>query len=245
VDANGARGKLARKPAGPDGPAVPLEVGDTLELNDHRAIVVGICKVSRTFQSQPVVYTTWSRATQYAPKERKMLSFVLARTAEGSDPATVTRDIESVTGLKALTRDQFKDVTMRYYMKYTGIPINFGVAVALGFIVGLAIAGQTFFNFTLDNLRQFGTLKAMGASNGLLLRMILLQAGVVGAIGYGVGVGLASLVGYLARNSELAFFMPWQLLLVSASAITFICLLSATLAIRTVVRLEPAIVFRS
>ena len=245
VDENGARGKLARRPAGPGGPAEPLAVGDTLELNDHRAIVVAICKVQRTFQSQPVVYTTWSRATQYAPKERKMLSFVLAHTAEGSDPAAVTREIESVTGLKALTREQFKDVTMRYYMKYTGIPINFGVAVALGFIVGLAIAGQTFFNFTLDNLRHFGTLKAMGAGNGLLLRMILLQAAVVGAIGYGVGVGLASLVGYLARNSELAFLMPWQLLLVSAGAITFICLLSAALAIRKVVRLEPAIVFRS
>jgi putative ABC transport system permease protein len=134
---------------------------------------------------------------------------------------------------------------MRYYLKYTGIPINFGVAVTLGFIVGLAIAGQTFFNFTLDNLRHFGTLKAMGAGNGLLLRMILLQAAVVGAIGYGVGVGLASLVGYLARNTELAFLMPWQLLLVSAGAITFICLLSATLAIRKVVKLEPAIVFRS
>ncbi len=245
VDENGARGKLARRPAGPDGPAVPLQLGDTLELNDHRAVVVGICRVARTFQSQPVVYTTWSRATQYAPKERTMLSFVLACTREGADPAAVTRDIEAVTGLKALTRDEFKAVTMRYYLKYTGIPINFGVAVTLGFIVGLAIAGQTFFNFTLDNLRHFGTLKAMGAGNGLLLRMILLQAGVVGAIGYGVGVGLASLVGFTTRGTELAFFMPWQLLLVSAGAITFICLLSATLAIRKVVRLEPAIVFRS
>ena len=245
VDENGARGKLARRPAGPDGPAVPLAVGDALELNDHRAIVVGICKVARTFQSQPVVYTTWSRATQYAPKERKMLSFVLAQTRAGSDPATVTAAIESVTGLRALTRDEFKDVTMRYYMKYTGIPINFGVAVVLGFIVGMAIAGQTFFNFTLDNLRHFGTLKAMGAGNGLLLRMILMQAAIVGAIGYGIGVGLASLVGFLTSNTELAFFMPWQLLLVSAGAITFICLVSAALAIRKVVRLEPAIVFKS
>ena len=245
VDENGARGKLARQPAGADGPGVPLAVGDTLELNDHRAVVVGICRVSRTFQSQPVVYTTYSRATQFAPRERKLLSFVLARGQPGETPAALAASIAADTGLKALTRDEFENLTVSYYLKYTGIPINFGVAVALGFIVGLAIAGQTFFNFTLDNLRHFGTLKAMGAGNGLLLRMILLQAFVVGAIGYGVGVGLATLVGFAARNSELAFRMPWQLLLVSAGAITFICLVSAVIAIRKVMKLEPAIVFRS
>src|SRR5262249_23604355 len=163
---------------------------------------------SRTFQSQPVVYTTYSRATLFAPRERKLLSFVLVRAAEGSSPAEVAGRIAQATELKALTGDQFSELTIGYYLKYTGIPINFGVAVVLGFIVGLAIAGQTFFNFTHDNLRHFGTLKAMGAGNGLLLRMILLQASVVGAIGYGLGVGLASLVGFLTRNSELAFRMP-------------------------------------
>jgi putative ABC transport system permease protein len=245
VDEVGAHGKLARKPAGPDGPSIPLAVGDTLELNDHRAIVVVISRVSRTFQSQPVVYTTYSRATQFAPRERKLLSFVLAHTQAGQDAHAVSARIEAVTGLRAMPRDDFKRMTMEYYLKYTGIPINFGVAVVLGFIVGLAIAGQTFFNFTLDNLRHFGALKAMGAGNGLLLRMILLQAALVGAIGFGVGVGTAAMVGYLTRNSELAFYMPWQLLLVSAGAVTFICLLSAGLAIRKVIRLEPAIVFRS
>ena len=244
VDENGARGKLARRPQGPDGPVVPLAVGDTLELNDHRAVVVGICRVSRTFQSQPVVYTTYTRATQFAPKERKLLSFVLVGTAPGGDPGALAARIADATGLKALTADEFIDLTYTYFMKYTGIPINFGLAVLLGFIVGVAIAGQTFFNFTLDNLKHFGTLKAMGASNGTLLRMILLQAFVVGVIGYGLGVGAASLVGYLTRGSELAFRLPPQLLLITAAAVTFIVLASALFSIRTVLRLEPAVVFK-
>src|SRR5438477_2863935 len=121
-------------------------------------------------------------------------------------------------------------------MKYTGIPINFGISVMLGFIVGTAIAGQTFYNFTLDNLRHFGTLKAMGTSNGTLLRMILLQAVTVGVIGYGLGVGLASLFGLLSRNTELAFLMPWQLLAVSGAAVTVICVASSLLSIRKVMR---------
>ena len=85
--------------------------------------------------------------------------------------------------------------TINYYLKYTGIPINFGITALLGFLVGTAIAGQTFYNFTLENLKQFGALKAMGATNGRIVGMILLQATVVGLLGYGIGVGLAALFG--------------------------------------------------
>ena len=136
-------------------------------------------------------------------------------------------------------------MTMKYFLKYTGIPVNFGIAVLLGFLIGTVIAGQTFYNFTLENLRQFGALKAMGTGNGTLLRMILLQSLLAGSIGYGIGVGLASVFGLLTKNTELAFRMPWWVLTASASAVLFICMLSALLSIRKVVKLEPAIVFKS
>lgn len=242
VDTIAAGDKLARHM--PDGTRVPLQVGDVVELNDHRAIVVGLCQVSRTFQSQPVVYTTYSRATTFAPRERKRLSFVLVKAQPGEDVEVLSQRIQRVTGLAAYPRDAFAQLTVQYFMKYTGIPINFGVAVALGFIVGTAIAGQTFYNFTLDNLRHFGVLKAMGTPNSTLLQMILLQALLVGSIGYGLGVGLASLFGYALRHTELAFRMPWQLLGLSAAAVMLICMGSALVSMRKVMRLEPAIVFR-
>jgi putative ABC transport system permease protein len=141
VDDVGAGDKLAR--VLPDGTKVPLKVGDSLELNDHRAVVVGLCRVSRTFQSQPVVYTTYSRATTFAPRERKLLSFVLVKAEPGQDHAELCARIGRDTGLLALTGERFKQVTYEYFMKYTGIPINFGIAVFLGFVVGTAIAGQT------------------------------------------------------------------------------------------------------
>lgn len=244
VDAVGAADKLAKAPREPGGPRVPLTVGDTLEINDRRATVVGISNNSRTFQSQPIVYTTYSRALGYAPPERRLLSFVLVKAKPGQDLKELTERITRVTGLAAYTREEFEQLTVNYFMKYTGIPINFGIAVVLGFIVGTAIAGQTFYNFTLDNLRQFGALKAMGAQNGTLLKMILLQAVTVGLIGYGLGVGLASLIGYVSRGSELAFRMPWQLLALSGTAVAIITTFTALLSIWKVMRLEPAIVFK-
>jgi putative ABC transport system permease protein len=250
VDDVGAANKLARIPVDARGQAipgaekVPLKVGDTLELNDKRAVVVGICRVSRTFQSQPVIYTTYSRATTFAPRERKLLSFIVAKSAPGYDAKDVCKRIQAETGLDAQTGLEFSRKTVIYFMKYTGIPINFGISVILGFLVGTAIAGQTFYNFTLDNLRHFGALKAMGTSNLRLLGMILLQGLIVGFIGYGLGVGLASLMGSLTGKTELAFRLLWQTLVISGGAVTVICLLASLLSIQKVIRLEPAVVFK-
>ena len=250
VDEVGATGKLARIPLDSFGnpisgaAPIPLKIGDTLELNDHRAVVVGICQNTRTFQSQPVVYTTYTRALTIAPPQRKLLSFVLVKAGPGVNAEDLCKKITATTGLGAYTRDQFIWTTVMYFMKYTGIPINFGISVVLVFIVGTAIAGQTFYNFTLDNLKHFGALKAMGAGNGLLLRMIILQALMVGLIGYGIGVGLASGFGWATRHTELAFRLPWQLLIISAGAVTVICVMSSLVSISKVMRLEPAIVFK-
>jgi len=243
VDEVGAADKLAK--VRPDGTSVPLQIGDTLELNDRRAVVVGICRVTRTFLSQPMLYTTYSRAVQFAPAERHLLAFIMVKAKPGENLQTLCGRINKVTQRAAYTNNGFKAMTVGYYMKYTGIPINFGISVVLGFIVGTAIAGQTFFNFTLDNLRYFGTLKAMGAGNGMLLRMIVIQAALVGSIGYGLGVGAASAFGWATRHTELAFRMPWQLLVISAGAVVLICIGSALISIAKVMRLEPAIVFRS
>ena len=250
VDEVGANDKLAKVPTDAAGnpikgaKPIPLKVGDTLELNDKRAVVVGICRVTRTFQSQPVVYTTYNRAVRFAPQERKLLSFVLVKTRAGADKAEVAKRITAATGLGAYSHDEFINKTVWYFMKYTGIPINFAISVFLGFIVGLAIAALLFYQFTHENIRHFGALKAMGSGNVQLLKMILLQSTLVGCIGYGLGVGGAAIMGKLGGNSELAFYMPWQLMAVTAAAILFIVLLSALISIVKVIRLEPAIVFK-
>jgi putative ABC transport system permease protein len=236
-----------------------VESAPDIEMNDRRAIIVGVCEATRTFQSNPVVYTLYSRAKQYIPMERKILSYILVRAADGpsrddgtraDDALAVAREIERQTGLGARTSVDFMYKTIKYYLIYTGIPINFGITVFLGFLVGTAIAGQTFYNFTIENLKQFGALKAMGASNLRIVAMILLQAAVVGVLGYGIGVGLSGLfglktLGWRGQPSELAYFTPWQLLPTTAVAIILICVLASLLSVQRVIRLEPAIVFRS
>ena len=244
IDEAGAKGKLARPGPTPSSPKVPLKIGDILELNDNRAVVVGIARSTRTFQSQPVVYTTYSRAMRFAPRERKLLSFVLAKVRPGHSLEEVALQINRQTGLAAFTAQQFKGITIRYFMKNTGIPINFGIAIGLGFFVGVAIVGQTFFSFIVDNMRYLGILKAMGASNKLLFQMILLQTFVVGVIGSSLGMGIACFTSILAKNSELAFYLPWQIPVITVLATSLITLITLVTSLRRVFRIEPGIVFR-
>lgn len=226
-------------------PDEPLKIGKIFEMNDRRAQIVGICKARHTFQTFPIVYTRYSQATRFAPYERKMMSFILANPQKGISSHEACRRIVSQTGLLAITRDDFAWKTINYYMIKTGIPINFGITVLLGFIVGTAIAGQTFYLFTIENIKQFGALKAMGAGNLKLLGMIMLQAAVVGLIGYSLGVGLAALFGHVTRHSpQLAFFMPWQVLVGTGAAVVLISVLASLLSIRRVIFLEPAVVFQ-
>lgn len=226
-------------------PGEPLQIGKTFEMNDRRARLVGVCEASRTFQTFPVLYTRYSQATQFAPPERNVMSFILAQNKPGVPPDEVCRRIRQQTRLQALTRDQFAWATIGYYLKRTGIPVNFGITVLLGFLVGTAVAGQTFYLFTVENLRQFATLKALGLGNKRIIGMILLQALIVGSIGYGLDVGLAALFGRAVEHtSRLAFFMPWQVLAGAGAAVLLIVLLSSLLSIRRVLVLEPALVFK-
>jgi putative ABC transport system permease protein len=226
-------------------PNEPFQLGKTFEMNDHRAVLVGLCKASPTFQTFPVVYTRYSQAMGFVPPERKQMTFVLVQPEPGVSAQEICQRIHERTGLQARTRQEFAWQTISYYLRQTGIPLNFGITVSLGFIVGCAIAGQTFYTFTLENLAQFGSLKAMGVSNLRIVGMVLTQALVAGAIGYGLGVGLAAAFGEVTRHiSRLAFLMIWQIPVLTAAAVAVIVVLSSLFSIRKVLVLEPAIVFR-
>jgi putative ABC transport system permease protein len=230
----------------PDDPKGQYQLGKLFEMNDRRCVLVGVCKASAPFTTLPVIYTRYSQVTWYVPRERDTLSFVLVKPQAGSDPHEVCRRIEQQTGRLALTQDQFFWKTIGYFLIWTGIPVNFGITIFLGFFIGAAVAGQTFYLFTLENLRHFGSLKAMGLSNLRIVGMILLQGLVVGVIGYALGVGLTALY-FMATNqrTQLAGLnMIWQVMAVTAAAVGVIIVLASLVSIRKVLVLEPAIVFR-
>jgi len=223
----------------------PLDVGDTFEINDKEARVVGICKAERHFFGYPYIFTTFDQARLFSPKTRKMLSMVLASPKPGLAAWDVARRIETETQLKAFTEREFTWETIWWYFRNTGIPMSFGTTIILGFVVGIAVCGQTFYLFVLDNLRHLGALKAMGTSNARLAGMLMVQALTVGFIGYGLGIGLTVGFGLLVLDKGMPpFVLPWQLPVATLAVVLFICTVAALLGIRRIYKVEPAMVFR-
>jgi putative ABC transport system permease protein len=221
-----------------------LRVGDRLDINDHDTVVAGIYEKSAEFFWEPVVYTTYTRALRIAPPQRKQLQFVLAKLQPGADADAVAARTRETTGLAAYTNDQFARVTMWFIMIQTGILANFGITIALGFVIGVLVSALLLYTFMLEHARHFAALKAMGATNWTIIRMVGLQVGTVGLLGFGLGIGAAAVSGRFLASGDLAFRMVWQIPVLGAAAILICCMGAGLLSLARVLRIEPAVVFK-
>jgi len=227
-------------------PGEPLQLGRLLEMNDHRVTVVGISDASAPFLNVPIMHTRYSEAVNFLGRERTQLSFIIARPLEGTSPEKLAASIAGATALRARTTQQFVWDCVIYYLRNTGIPVNFGITILVALVVGTVVAGQTFYLFTVENLKQFGTLKAMGVTNPRLVGMILLQAASVAALGFALGTGMAATF-FEIFSHKLAtrgIVLMWQCAALTAACIFFVAVVASLLSIRRALVLEPAEVFR-
>jgi putative ABC transport system permease protein len=227
-------------------PGEPMRLGRTLELNDRLVRIVGVVEASAPFATFPIMFARYSQAIQFLGQERDQLSFVLVKPREGVSISDLCKRIDNATGLRAVSGSDFAWQTVRYYVANTGIPVNFGITIMIALIVGAVVAGQTFYIFTLENLKQFGALKAIGVTNSRIVGMILLQALTVGAIGYSLGSGMCTLFFQVTLENlpTRGIVLLWQNMIGVGITMLFVVFLASVLSIRRVLVLEPAVVFR-
>jgi putative ABC transport system permease protein len=224
----------------------PVTLGKVAELNDRRAVVVAIVKDSPKFTSSITFFTRYSQALKYTNNGRNQMSFIVAKAAMDQTPEQVSENIKARTGLQAMSSPAFRWKAIQYVIQNTGIPISIGTVVALGILVGIAVVGLMFNLFVLENLKQFAVLKAIGTSNLRLIGMVFLQAAVVGFVGFSVGLFGATMFFETAGKSPTfqGFFLPWYVAAGSGAVAAAIIVLAALFAMRRVLFVDPAIVFR-
>jgi putative ABC transport system permease protein len=227
-------------------PKQPLSIGKHIELNDNRLTINAICDVNPTFFTFPIMYVSYNTAMEVTPPTRNKLPFILVKARQGMDLQALKQQITTQTGLQALTQEEFAWRSINYILERTGIPINFGITIVLGIIIGAAITAQTFYIFVVENLKQFAAMKAVGVTNGQLLKMVLTQAGIVGAAGYGLGIGFTALFFKVTADVPAlkGFVLHWQVVAGTGVVISVIILFSILFSLRKVLTLDPAIVFR-
>ncbi len=221
-------------------------LGAEFEINDNRGVIVGIARVNvGSLFGTPTLYTTFYRAIQYIPSMRFTISYVLIEPKSVADIPHIKQQIQSL-GYEALTKDEFIHKVSQYYKYQTGLGINVMIMTVISFIVGLSISGQTFYTFILENLDKFGALKAIGAKGSELIYMILFQATFTALAGYGMGVGLASLVIAFAklRLPSYAAMITYKNLGFAFVMVLIIAAISSYIGVRKVLRIEPFDIFR-
>jgi putative ABC transport system permease protein len=222
------------------------KIGTVFELNDHRGVIVGIARVaSNGLNGVPTLYTTYSRAIEYIPTTRFTISYVLAQAKSEAAVAGIKQQVAKL-GYVALTKGEFNKQITNFYTYKTGIGTNILLMTVISFIVGLSISGQTFYTFILENLEKFGALKAIGAKGRELVYMILFMATFTALTGYGLGVGLVTLMIWIARSrlpNYAAMITFWNLGL-ALGMVILIAGISSYVGVRKVLKIEPFDIFR-
>ena len=222
------------------------KIGTAFELNDHRGTIVGIARVvSNGLNGVPTLYTTYHRAIEYIPSMRFTMSYVLVQPKNDAAVAGIKRQVAKL-GYVAFTRAEFDNHISNYYVYQTGIGTNILMMTIIAFIVGLSISGQTFYTFILENLEKFGALKAIGAKGRELIYMILFMAFFTAMIGYGLGIGLVTLMITIAKSrlpNYAATITFWNLGL-AFGMVLLIAGISSYIGVRKVLKIEPFDIFR-
>lgn len=222
------------------------KIGSTFEINDHKGVVVGIAKVAISgLFGIPTLYTTYSRAVTYIPSTRFTTAYILVEPRSEKDIAHIKSEVKRL-GYEALTKNDFINKISTFYKYKTGLGTNVMLMTIISFIVGLSISGQTFYTFILENLEKFGALKAIGSKGKELVAMILFQASFTALTGYGLGVGLATLIITLAkmRLPDYAAQITYMNLALAFFMVLIIAAISSYIGVRKVLRIEPFDIFR-
>lgn len=220
-------------------------VGEIFEINGRRARVVGFTRGIRSFTTSPYVFTTFKRAQEYVNLPDDQTIFVLVKLAPGANVEQVRHAIlNSVVNVDVFTSHEFSRMTQFYWMFTTGAGVAVLLAALLGLVVGFVVVAQTIYATTMDHLREYGTLKAMGAPNSYVYKVIIKQAAMSAAIGYVLGMIVSAFVVRASQSGGAAILLPWQMAIGMFFLTLAMCIGAALVSISKVTSLDPAMVFK-
>src|SRR5579875_971258 len=220
-------------------------LGQVVEINGHHARVVAFTRGIRSFTQSPYVFATLKSARKYLDLPSHHADYILVTLRPDADPTAVRNAIASrLDNMAVLTKAEFSRRTRLYWMITTGAGLAVLVAAVMGLLVGSVVVAQTLYATTIDHLKEFATLRAIGAAGRYIYAIILWQAAISAALGYGVGLALATLATHVAKDAGPAIPMPWPLAVMVGILTLVMCAGAAVISIRKVMRVDPVAVFR-
>ncbi len=220
-------------------------LGQVVEIRGRRARVVGYTKGIRTFTTSPPVFTSFKNAQNYAGIRENESMYLLLKAVPGVDLERLKREIRSrVPNIDVYTKAELSRKQAFYWMFGTGAGVTVLIGALLGLLVGVVVVAQTIYASTMEHIREYGTLKAMGASNGYIYMMIIKQSVVSGLIGYAVGMAISLTVSQMSLKGTTAIILSWPLVAALLCLTVLMCAGASIVSINRVTRIDPAMVFK-
>lgn len=223
-----------------------FETREDIEINDRQARVAGAASDFGTFLGSPYVFATYRDAHRYLGLDDETTTFLLVKLDDAADPKSVAAEIRRrIPEADVWERSEFASRSGEYWVLQTGAGGSFLTAALLGFLVGLVIVSQNIYATTMENLEEFATLKAIGAPNAYIRRVVLAQSLASGLVGATVGVLAIDPIVRAARGG-----IPWLFVPLWLSAAVFVmtlamCALASVVSVRKALSADPATVFRA
>ena len=220
-------------------------IGQTVEIMNRRARVVGITSRIRTFTQSPYVFTSLKNAKMLTGLPDGQTTYLLVRAEPGSDLNKLRTQLQAaLPSSDVWTSRGFSWQTRIYWLVTTGAGSALLIAAILGVIVGLVIVSQTLYSATVERIGEYATIRAMGASSFYLKAIILRQSLLSGTVGYVTGSAVALVIAWFAQASSAAPLLPYWLFLLLAAVTLAMCAGASLISIRKVLRVDAASVFR-
>ena len=220
-------------------------MGQVFEIGGRRARVVGFTRGIRAFTTTPYVFASFKNALGYTRLQEDQTLFILVKARPGVNLQQLQRAlVERVSNVDVYTTAEFSHMTSFYWMFSTGAGIAVLLAALLGLVVGVVVVAQTIYATTVDHLREYGTLKAIGATNRYVYHVIVKQAAISAVLGYLVGMAVSVFVVHGSQRGGAAIVLPWPVGVGMFGLTLLMCILAAVVSINKVTRIDPAMVFR-
>lgn len=220
-------------------------LGHRAEINGRRARVVGFTRGIRSFTTAPYVFVSFKNAQNYVALREEETFFFLVKAKPGVDLAGLARQIAAVApNVEVATTAEMQWRTQFYWLFRTGAGITTLMGAALGLLVGMVVVAQTIYATTVDHIREFGTLKAMGAGNRYVYSVIIQQALISAAMGYSIAIVVGYFVARGSQAGDAVILLPPSVALGILAVAVLMCIGASVISIRKATTIDPAMVFR-
>jgi putative ABC transport system permease protein len=224
----------------------PFHAGDYREVLDTRMKIIGRTRDALSFSTTPVAFMDYRRAQALSPDQLLgRTTYVLIKLAPGADVAAVGAELRRRLPYNDVyTRAEWAARSRRYWIESTGLGLNLAMTVLLGCLVGVVVVAQTLYTSTMEHLKEFGTVKAIGGSNRDIYGILAKQATIAAVIGFVLGAIPAYLLRPLIAKADLKLIITPHFAAVVFAGTVVLCLAAAVLSFRKVAGIDPALVFR-